>query len=249
MQWIRDHLSQACEVLKNKTAPGITTKSSKYLNSDLPMRILTSDQYKLIGCKITKVGSTNMARVMYTLDHLSETNNTNKVAKGKARRWTINTANDKDLTELRDKLKTYTTFMFVRDPVERLMSAYRDKRPVYWFKKKITFTKYLQMVLRTPDGMLNKHLISFNKLCKPCSTNYDFIGLLDNFEEDMRKILRSIAAEGRIVLPVRNKTGYKNKKSSSVMFHYRRNIPKDILKQIYEKYYVDYFLFGFPKPF
>ena len=248
MQRLKNHLSEACKALKERNMSAFTENSNA--KASLPVRLVASNNFKLIGCKVTKVGSTNMARLLYAMDHLSETNDTNKVSKGKARRLTIDTMTKKtDLSLLQNKLSTYTTFMFVRDPLERLLSAYRDERPAFWFKKKSSFSDYLRRVINVPVENLNKHLQPVSIRCKPCTTRYDFVVLLSNYDQDMKRILKSVGAENDVILPQRNQTGYKQDKSSDIVQHYIKNVPRDIRKQIYEKYYFDYFLFGFAKPF
>ena len=140
--------------------------------------------------------------------------------------------------------------MFIRDPIERLMSAYRDRKPGIWFRaQKLSFYEYLMTILKTPTRELNRHLRLFSVWCQPCSVTYDFIGRLNNFDEDMETILESVGAKDLAILPKRNETGYKNAKSSDVVDKFKRNIPVEIRKQIYEKYYIDYYLFGFPRPY
>ena len=151
---------------------------------------------------------------------------------------------------MREKLKTYTTFMFVRDPIERLMSAYRDNKPHVWLqRKRLSFYKFLMAIVKTPTRELNRHLKLYSLWCQPCSVTYDFIGRLNNFDEDMETILESVGANDLAILPKRNQTGYSNVKSSNVVEKFRRDIPIEIRKQIYEKYYIDYYLFGFPRPY
>ena len=247
MKQIKTHLVKACESLKDRNISIVDEDATS--KNNLPIRLVASDNFKLIGCKITKVGSTNMARLLYALDHLSETNDTNKVSKGRARKLTIDTAKKTNIVSLQQKLMTYTTYMFVRDPFERLLSAYRDERPTSWFKKNISFSKYLQFVIATPTNKLNKHLTPIYIRCKPCTTRYDFVGLLKNFDGDMKRILESVGAGNVVHLPQRNQTGYQQQKSSDVLHRYMKTVSVDIRKQIYEKYYIDYFLFGFAKPF
>ena len=206
-----------------------------------------SDRFKLIACKVHKAGSTNIARILYTLDHLSEINNTNKISKGKARNNAVY-RHKETVESFQMNYKSYKKFMFVRDPLERLLSAYRAKLPRGMFKTdNLTFAKFLDNVLTKPDETINIHLVSFIRMCKPCSIMYDFIGTVDNFDDDMRRILKSVNA-ANITIPERNQTGYNTEKSSEVLQAFLKDVPKSLVRRIYERYYWDYFLFGFAKP-
>ena len=252
MQRTKNHLTEACKTLRQNNRVPSENQLHTSLNADLPLRVMVSDHFKLIGCKLLKVGSTNLRRLLYTLDNLSKLNDTNESNKKKSRKWHIDTRflKAKQLSEMRLKLKTYKTFMFVRDPIERLVSAYRDNKPHTWLQgQTLPFNKYLMLIIQTPTSELNRHIQLFSTWCQPCSVTYDFIGQLDNFAEDINIILESVGARNLVILPERNQTGYKQDRSSDIVSMYRRNIPKDILKQLYEKYYIDYYLFGFPRPF
>ena len=201
-----------------------------------------SEKFKLIACKLEKVGSTNIARVLYALDHLSTYNNSNKILQPQGRK--------QGFLEKTNEIRTYTKFMFVRDPLERLLSAYRDRKPKAFFaiSQRISFRKYLEALLSRPEKKLNKHVTSFNSRCQPCVIKYDFIGLLENFEPDMKTILRSVGADNAIILPKRSQTGYQKENSAEVLKQYLADVPKITIQKIYERYYLDYYLFGFKKP-
>ena len=220
-------------------------------NSLYSTRWMFSERFKLIACKNFKVGSTNIARVLTTLEHLPERtiSNSNKVGKGRARQSAKLETINKTEESLEILFKSYKKFMFVRDPLERLLSAYRDHRPGGWFKANgITFKDYLEQLVRVPDRKINYHVVSFTRMCNPCRIKYDFIGLMDNYETDMRKILKSVGADKYVILPHRNQTGYGLNKSKGVLKAHLKDVPKSLIRKIYEKYYWDYFLFGFAKP-
>ena len=243
---IKQHVAQACRRLLQKNVSAVHEPIHRKTE-----KMIVSENFNLMGCKLLKVGSTNIRRVFYTLDHLSNYSNVNDVRKGA--RSKVNyymNKNNKTISELEPNvMTTYTKFMFVRDPLERLLSAYRAHYPHGFFKKskKISFKKFLDTVLSIPDKRINPHLVSFNRACNPCVIKYDFIGLLDNFGPVMRKVLRKVGAEKLIILPTRNQT-YKQEKSSDVLKRYLKDVPKTTVQKVYEKYYLDYYLFGFMKP-
>ena len=209
---------------------------------------LISERFKLIACKVFKVGSTNIARVLYTLDHMSENTDSNKVKKGRARHNALMEKINNTEENFETQFNSYKKFMFVRDPLERLLSAYRDNRPSPWFKPYgMTFKDYLEKILTIPDSEIDLHMVSFTRMCNPCRIEYDFIGLMDNYEGDMRKILKSVGADKLVTLPHRNQTGYRHNETNTVFQAHIKDVPKSIVKKIYQKYFWDYFLFGFAK--
>ena len=62
---------------------------------------------------------------MYTLDHLSEKTDSNKISKGKARHNAVFEKKYETAEKFETEFKSYKKFMFVRDPLERLLSGYR----------------------------------------------------------------------------------------------------------------------------
>ena len=103
---------------------------------ELPPRPLISDRYKVFGCKAAKVASTNLQRIFYILNGLTNKTDPGKVSQGAARKNTneffVDKRNKND--PLLDRLKTYTKFMVVRHPLEHFVSAYRDQKPHSFFR-------------------------------------------------------------------------------------------------------------------
>ena len=249
------HLANACRTLRQTQTKHFMDNSSANLYDEMPSKLTYSDRFKLIGCKLPKVGSTNIRRLMYVLDHLSITNDVNPSHNiGEAGLWHIipKDLNHSQMTELKWKLSTYTKFIFIRDPIERLVSAYRDSKPEGLFKSQhnVSFNEWLvKVVLNSTKSGMNRHVTPYNKWCQPCSTKYDFVGELNNFDDDMNAILEHVGARDLVILPKRELTHYTEAKSNDVVEAFTTNIPKHLLEQIYEKYYMDYFLFGFPRPY
>ena len=243
---IKKHILHACEVMKAKNVTQF--HDTDYLHE---AKWVISEQFKLIACRVRKVGSTNIARVLYFLDHMSEYNDSNQIHKGVVRKK-AKLRNLKPFpTEesFQTHFKSYKTFIFVRDPLERLLSAYRDHLPGVLFESNnMTFKDFLEKVLAIPDMIINNHVASFTRLCNPCRMEYDFIGFMDRYNDDLRKILKSVDADKYVDIPYRNQTGYMKSKSSETFQTYLKDLPKSLVKKIYEKYYWDYFLFDFTKP-
>ena len=132
----------------------------------------------MLACKNLKVGSQSIARTMYTLEHLSELTDPSEIGVEDVKHIAILNTINITADDWEKRYKNYTKFMFIRDPIERLLSAYRDHRPREFFKsnKDGKFEDFLEWLLKLPDNELNPHVVSFTKICNPCSIKYDFIG-------------------------------------------------------------------------
>ena len=108
-------------------------------------------------------------------------------------------------------LKSSRKFMFVREPYERLFSAYVDKlfapNALYWsyigtfitnnFRKNATqvsklcghdttFEEFVRYFLhsQTTHEKRDSHFVPIFEHCSPCEIDYDYIGKLETFKED-----------------------------------------------------------------
>jgi hypothetical protein len=121
-------------------------------------------------------------------------------------------------SEIRRRLQTYTKFFFVRHPLERLLSAYRNKFQtanvryhINWGNKiarrlrkgparpkrndtpvdDITFAEFVRFNVEVPHGF-DPHWRQITELCHPSVIKYDFIGRYENLEADANKVLKRI---------------------------------------------------------
>ena len=171
-------------------------------------------------------------------------------------------------------LSTYYKVMFVRDPLERLLSAYEDKFTdpdndyfPHAFGRKINqmygknkteeeletgngvhFQEFVQYVLdldRTGDKA-NEHWDTYVNLCQPCHVKYDFVGNFSTLQTDAAIVLRNINA--RITFPSKSvDTHSKNKVERMDMSRYETLMQREVnrLLQYFSK---DYSLFNFRSP-
>ena len=140
--------------------------------------------------------------------------------------------------------------MFVREPLERLLSAYRDKRAYVSHKdlKSYTFKHFLEKILATELTKLNQHVYPYVERCHPCSMEFDYIGLHNNFENDMTFVLTEINALNKVAIPKQDETGYNFPTSEKLVTQYYKNVPNEMIHQMWKKYYKDFYIFGFPYP-
>ena len=255
---IRPHISmeQRKEITRNVCSDFVEPRPVDLENLtlvDMPPRLLISDRYKLLGCSIDKVGSTNLQRIFYILNGLTNETDPGKVPRGAARKHTnefFQKQRPNLVAEVIPRLKSYTTFMFVRHPLERLVSAYRDSKPNGIFQQLRmnstvpNFNKYIDILLQHKSHYSHPQRPLY-VMCNPCKLRYDFIGSLDDFDHDLTTILRAVGAENAVTIPKRNDTGYRQTKSSVVFKSYYKDIPIDTIEKVEQIYGLDYALFGF----
>ena len=169
-------------------------------------------------------------------------------------------------------LKDFYKFMIVRDPFERLVSAFRNKfqhkrnsryftdivrKEIMRFRKNkklvkagddddVTFTEFVRYLIDTPHEQLNAHWKLYEDICSPCNVKYDFIGSIDTLERDLTHVMRKIHA---------NETKYHVKQSSSALAKTKaatasffKKVPKEYFDQLLAVRKTDFELFGYPLP-
>lgn len=160
------------------------------------------------------------------------------------------------------RLKTYFKFVFVGEPLHRLLSAFKDKfigknrnfskniRKVIVkvFRPKdfdpngdnnVTFSEFVQYYSRDVKAR-NPHWRQYEDLCHPCVINYDFIGHLETLEEDASLLLKMAGIEDRVKFPpIHNST------SSREIISYYSTVPPEDITRLAEQYRNDFELFGY----
>ena len=93
---------------------------TKLVGEDLTFFIV-DDENKIIYCTIPKVSSTTWKQVLGVLHGLDK--NMKEIHRGDLWRWLHQYTEEERLK----RIKTYFKFLFVREPLHRLLSAYKDK--------------------------------------------------------------------------------------------------------------------------
>ena len=162
--------------------------------------------------------------------------------------------------ETSKRLKTYFKFMFVREPLQRMLSAYKDKfihehsysvairneivkaiRPEDYDPKGRNFVSFLEFIQYYSDNKTrDHHWRQYEKICHPCVIDYDFIGHFETLEEDGPLLLKMAGLDQRTKFPpIHKSTG-----SSEVLRHYSQ-VPTQIISRLGELYRSDFEMFGY----
>ena len=236
-------------------------------NPDLSS-FFVSEKYKLVYCSIPKVACTVWKRIVANLEGLNITKGIHKKTKGK-----LKILSNYSLEERKTILKSYKKFMFVREPFERLLSAYRDcfwgkfkSKTAYWknyhnyikgvlvsysgryndtFPADVTFEQFATyLVLRwRKGGLFQEHWREQYNLCHPCRVQFDYIGHYETLAEDALFILRKTNLEHRVDFPEWQPTN-----TSALIQKYYSTLSLLRIKQLQNIYSKDFELFGYNFP-
>ncbi|XP_020602048.1 carbohydrate sulfotransferase 12-like [Orbicella faveolata] len=230
---------------------------TKPVGMDLNL-IIVDDENKIIYCPIPKVSSTTWKRVLGDLRGLDK--NIKRIHRRNLWRWLYQYTEEERL----QRIETYFKFLFVREPLHRLLSAYKDKfmrrdrkcsedarnRIVKAYRPQdykpngdyndinITFAEFIQYF--SNDVPRNEHWRQYEQLCHPCVINYDFIGHLETLEDDAPLLLKMVGTDDRVTFPpIHKSTG------SDEVLEYYSQVPIRYITRLGELYRSDFEIFGY----
>ncbi|XP_077389283.1 carbohydrate sulfotransferase 14 [Festucalex cinctus] len=231
----------------------------------LLQHVLVNDEYRFLYCYVPKVACSNWKRVLKVLGGALESVDVN-----------IKMDHQSDLTFLsslkpegiRYRLRHYFKFMFVREPMARLLSAYRNKfGEIESYQRKygadivrryrkgkssraagddVTFAEFVRYLLDEDAERMNEHWMPVYNLCQPCALRYDFVGSYEHLERDAEFVLRRVGAPPHVSFPARQ-SWYKPV-TAETLHYYLCGLPQKLLRELLPKYILDFSLFAYPLP-
>ncbi|XP_071283455.1 carbohydrate sulfotransferase 8-like isoform X2 [Agelaius tricolor] len=170
-------------------------KPRSKLDSHVANQLFVEHKHKFIYCEVPKVGCSNWKRIIFLLQ-----SDLNAEASEIEHDNIHHTSLIKRLVSYppalqKEFLSNYTKIMFTRHPLERLVSAYRDKllhsEPFYsttianeiraMFRKnknspeKVSFQEFVNFIIAKPPHTLDIHWKPMFLLCDPCNIHYDIV--------------------------------------------------------------------------
>ncbi|MCI7765075.1 sulfotransferase family 2 domain-containing protein, partial [Helicobacter sp.] len=168
------------------------------------------DKYKCVFIHVPKVAGSSIERVVYQTD-----------------RWLVGHAKASQYVKFdKNKFESYFSFGFVRNPYDRVVSAYhylKNDSPnpldVEWGRLHIDNLTFEEFILRLQDEYFKERILLKNHFSFQykylCDENMNilvnFVGKFENLEEDFQKILKILSRKDELVhVNKSNHASYKN---------------------------------------
>ncbi|XP_058704218.1 carbohydrate sulfotransferase 14 [Poecile atricapillus] len=226
--------------------------------------LLVSDKYRFLYCYVPKVACSNWKRILKVLDGALESVDVQGKMDHKS---DLVFLGDMKPEEISYRLKHYYKFIFVRNPMERLLSAYRNKfgeikeyqqkygvEIVRRYRKNggnsagddVSFSEFLQYLLDEDVERMNEHWMPIYNLCQPCAVRYDFIGSYERLHADANHVLEHIQSPSFVRFPERQ--AWYKPVTAETLHYYLCNTQRRLIKELLPKYILDFSLFAYPLP-
>ncbi|XP_022092966.1 carbohydrate sulfotransferase 11-like [Acanthaster planci] len=120
----RRRVKSTCDTLRHQGIPDLHYNLTRDVLRKLD-HLLVLDSHKLIYCYIPKVGCTGWKRIFLLL--LGRFQKMEDISNNRAHYTKIPRLSQYSMKEAKRRLDEYTTIMFTREPLQRVISCYRDK--------------------------------------------------------------------------------------------------------------------------
>lgn len=217
----QERLQYNCEqVLGEKNSRDVDLDPESFRN------ILVDEQHELLYCYVPKVACTNWKRVLMIATGKWPGNDPMEIPADQAHSpGTFQRLSNYTLPEIERMLVTYDKLIVVRHPLERLLSAYRNKLEAkhekssrYFqtrFGKKIirryrrnatelslkngddaTFREFVEFITDdSANDTRNEHWKPIYELCQPCLVNYNLVSKYESLVEDATEVLERMGVD------------------------------------------------------
>ena len=247
-----------------------STQSHKE-KSTLDHYILVDDKYKTLYCAVSKCGSSAWKNVLVRLRTDKSVSETQAIHVHEyLQQFGLSFLSDLSKEEQTFRLEKYFKYMIVRHPLERVVSAWRDKLvldddPSY--RKtlgkairehntrsqtlpadagdNITLAEVVEYLVDRDPSTWDRHFLSVYHHCHPCEINYDFVAKVETLKTDSDDMYREMGiTNGPDLFAVNT---FKHKPGESILKDYE-NVTLGNYATLLNMYSRDLLLFDYHIP-
>ncbi|XP_063804734.1 carbohydrate sulfotransferase 8-like [Pseudophryne corroboree] len=252
-------------ILKTECAQHNLSKPLYKIKAAVAKQLYVEEHHKLIYCEVPKVGCSNWKRILFLLNI-----NLNVDAEYIDHEAVHENALFKRLIDYPPDqqsilLETYTKVLFTRDPLQRLVSAYRDKFLHYGgyyygtqianviksqYRKNnkssesVSFQEFVNFIIDRNAEKLDTHWRPMHYLCDPCNVNYSILGKFETLKVDSDYVLKVVGAPPFLKYPDIKKYN-ESRTDSKISAKYFAQLPGSLLQKLLKIYKLDFTLFGY----
>ncbi|XP_071533376.1 carbohydrate sulfotransferase 11-like [Panulirus ornatus] len=270
------------QVQETRVGHMVHTCRSLNLNQTLDFvvmkHLLVDTRHKALMCFVPKVACTSWKRLWFWLAGLLEDDDdVMSLTRAEVHGPFLPSLASTKFTETKKEeiLKTYKKFLFTRHPLDRLISAYRDKLESYDEESNFDFHKHVgQEVERMVRGKVtgqghnvtfpefmrwvtppngtwtlaqkNEHWRPMVELCAPCAVQYNAVGRYENLQLEMNATLHWLGV-GQYADRFPPAYGPVHQTKELHQRYFQRLTPADKLRFL-RTYLLDFLLFGYDMP-
>uniref|UniRef100_A0A4X2KDT8 Carbohydrate sulfotransferase n=2 Tax=Vombatus ursinus TaxID=29139 RepID=A0A4X2KDT8_VOMUR len=257
----QEQLSTACK------KRGLWKSDSQLVPKQVARQLLVERNHRLLFCEVPKAGCSNWRRVLLLLALNLSRWDPAEVAMDRLHTTSLlQRLNSFQPRECDLMLKHYTPVLVTRHPLERLVSAYRDKllhsEPYYMHvadkirtavrgsrapknQRNLTFPEFVTFILRQPPADLDVHWKPIALLCSPCSVRYGVLIWHENMSSEAEQALRFLGIPSPGLFPSAKVHQSEKRTDDQLTRHYLGQLSPEQLSGLYNLYFLDFTLFGY----
>uniref|UniRef100_A0A182QLH1 Carbohydrate sulfotransferase n=1 Tax=Anopheles farauti TaxID=69004 RepID=A0A182QLH1_9DIPT len=269
MEYMKRRMEHRVERLQKKCTE-YRLNESKHNYKPKAWEYLIQPEYHLVWCNVFKAASTSWMynfnlMAGYSPQFLRKTKDVPlQLARQKYPRPSVE--------KLQEAINQSISFIIVRHPFERLVSAYKDKiqyalpnshhhklgnRIIQKYRKTVNgkpttllkhptfseFVNYLLDEIKHPHYEIDMHWVPVTHFCTPCFFHYDVIAKFETLEEDQNYLI----AIGRLdsVIKPQWKNAGKGAHTNDVLLKFFAELDATQIRGLYDYYRFDFELFGY----
>ncbi|XP_023970304.2 carbohydrate sulfotransferase 9-like [Chrysemys picta bellii] len=179
----------------SKTAKVTKLPASQQQAAEVLSRIAVSTKLDFLYCQVPAIGLEIWEWLLEVLEEKADVTLEVPVRQPQ-QRGLQKRLSEYNLTAMETMLRSYTKVLFIRDPFQRLISAYMQR-----MADGLTFKEFIQSILnRGPQNasMEWKPLVS---LCRPCLIQYDYVMMFGFLNREVHHLMRRMGLPMDVHLP------------------------------------------------